>query len=95
MCSKSQFPNIYKQFQIPPKFELSPEYQHQFAQKAEEEAWKKSLSQVIRHMLCVTNFQLEYQQMCMDNLRLILRSQLQRQHWAEQQQLQLATAQKS
>jgi hypothetical protein len=26
---------------------------------------------------------------------LILRSQLQRQHWAEQQQLQLATAQKS
>jgi hypothetical protein len=47
MCRESQFPNIYKQFQIPPKFALNAQYQHSLAQKAEEEAWKQSSSMVI------------------------------------------------
>lgn len=51
MCSESHFPNIYKQYQFPAKFILPPLSQHQYAQKAEEEAWKQSSSQVISHSI--------------------------------------------
>ena len=51
MCSEAQFPNIYKQFQIPPKFVLPLHSQHQYAQRAEDEAWKQSSSQVISHSI--------------------------------------------
>lgn len=51
LCSESQFPNIYKQFQMPQNFDIAPQYHHQIALKAEEEAWKQSSSEVIRHML--------------------------------------------
>jgi hypothetical protein len=91
MCSESQFPNIYKQLQIPHEFVLSPQYQHQFAQKAEEEAWKESSSQVIRHILFVTNFQLEYQQKCLDSLRLITRGHLSQLSIPKQQELQASS----
>lgn len=91
MCSESRFSNIYKQFQIPLEFVLSPQYQHQIAQKAEEEAWKESSSQVIRRILYVTNFQLEYQQKCLDSLRLITQRHFSQLPIPKQQQLQASS----
>lgn len=46
--SESQFPHLFKQFNIPAKF--APQNPRTLAQKAEEEAWKSSSSLVYSHV---------------------------------------------